>query len=83
MARDVGPGALAVILTGMGDDGSEGMKEVRDAGGYTIVQDSATSAVYGTAKLAVQLNAACESLPILEIAPRLLELIATGRPNLK
>jgi two-component system chemotaxis response regulator CheB len=78
MARDVGSGALAVILTGMGDDGAEGMKEVRDAGGYTIVQDRATSVVYGTAKLAVQLNAACESLPIQEIAPRLVALDAPG-----
>jgi two-component system, chemotaxis family, protein-glutamate methylesterase/glutaminase len=79
MARDVGAGALAVILTGMGDDGAEGMKEIRDAGGYTIVQDSATSVVYGTAKHAVQLNAACESLPIQEIAPRLIALVATGQ----
>ncbi len=83
MVRDVGSGALAVILTGMGDDGAEGMKEVRDAGGYTIVQDRATSVVYGTAKLAVQLNAACESLPIQEIAPRLVALVATGPSGLR
>jgi two-component system, chemotaxis family, protein-glutamate methylesterase/glutaminase len=75
MAREVGSGALAVILTGMGADGAQGMKEVRDAGGYTIVQDRATSLVYGTAKFADGLNAVCESLPIQEIAPRLVALV--------
>jgi two-component system, chemotaxis family, protein-glutamate methylesterase/glutaminase len=76
MARDVGSGALAVILTGLPSDGAEGMRDVRDAGGYTIVQDEATSVVYVTAKFAVQLNAACESLPLPEIAPRLVELVS-------
>jgi two-component system, chemotaxis family, protein-glutamate methylesterase/glutaminase len=83
MARDQGSGALAVILTGMGSDGAEGMGEVRDAGGYTIVQDEPTSIVYGPARLAVQLNAACESLPVQEIAPRLVTLVASGQTGLK
>jgi two-component system chemotaxis response regulator CheB len=83
MTRDQGSGAAAVILTGMGTDGAEGMKEVRDAGGYTIVQDSSTSVVYGPANVAVRLNAACESLPLQEIAPRLLSLTATGPLNLR
>jgi two-component system chemotaxis response regulator CheB len=81
MARDQGSGAVAVILTGMGTDGAEGMKSVRDAGGYTIVQDRSTSVVYEPANVAVRLNAACESLPLREIAPRLLSLIATGPPD--
>lgn len=76
MARDVGSGALAVILTGLGSNCAEGMKEVRDAGGYTIVQDEATSVVYWMAKFAVRLNAVCESLPLQEIAPRLVELVS-------
>jgi two-component system, chemotaxis family, protein-glutamate methylesterase/glutaminase len=76
MARDQGSGAIAVILSGMGMDGAEGMKEVRDAEGFTIVQDESTSLVYGPAKFAVQLSAACESLPIQEIAPRLVALCA-------
>ncbi len=83
MARDVGSGALAVILTGMGSDGAEGMKEVHDAGGYTIVQDRSTSVVYGTADFGVQLNAVCESLPIHEIAPRLVNLVATSPSGAK
>lgn len=78
MARDLGPGAIAVILTGMGSDGAEGMKEVRDAGGYTIVQDQFTSHIYGTARVAVEINAPCESLPLQEIASRLLALVAAG-----
>jgi two-component system chemotaxis response regulator CheB len=78
MARDQGSGALAVILTGMGEDGAEGMRAVRDAGGYTIVQDESTSVVYGMGRAAERLDAFCESLPIQEIAPRLCALVATG-----
>lgn len=78
MAREQGPGAIAVVLTGMGSDGATGMKEVRDAGGYTIAQDQATSLIYSKARFAVQLDAVCESLPLERIAPRLLELVASS-----
>jgi two-component system chemotaxis response regulator CheB len=81
MAVDQGSGAVAVILSGMGLDGALGMKAVRDAGGYTIVQDKATSAIYVTAEAAVRLDAACESLPVQEIAPRLVALV-NGSPAL-
>jgi two-component system chemotaxis response regulator CheB len=81
MAREKGVLALAVILSGMGADGAEGMKELRDAGGYTIVQDQSTSVVYGPAKAAVQLDAVCESLPVKEIGPRLVRLIAQAPLN--
>jgi two-component system chemotaxis response regulator CheB len=80
MAWEQGSGATAVILSGMGIDGAEGVKEVRDNGGYTIVQDSSSSVIYGTAKYAVKINAACESLPAQEIAPRLVALV-TPRPQ--
>jgi two-component system chemotaxis response regulator CheB len=78
MARDLGAEAIAVVLTGMGSDGAQGMKEVRDAGGYTIAQDKSTSLVYSTPRFAVEIDAACESLPLKEIAPRLLTLVAHG-----
>jgi two-component system, chemotaxis family, protein-glutamate methylesterase/glutaminase len=81
MAWDVGARALAVILDGLGNDGAEGMREVRDNGGYTIVQDRATSMIYGTAKFAVKIDAACESLPAQEIAPRLVALATPGPPD--
>jgi chemotaxis response regulator CheB len=83
MAWDQGSGALAVILAGMGPDGALGMKEIRNAGGHTIVQDSSTTLVNGTIKLAVKMNAACESLHPQEIAPRLVSLAANSPPNLK
>jgi two-component system chemotaxis response regulator CheB len=78
MVREQGPGAVAVVLTGMGSDGAAGMKEVRDAGGYTIAQDQATSLVDLKARYAVQLDAVSESLPLERIAPRVLELVASS-----
>ena len=83
MAWDQKSGAVAVILDKLGLDGAEGMKEVREAGGYTIVQDRSTSIVYGAAKFAVGINAACESLPVQEIAPRLVGLVTPAAPRLE
>lgn len=80
MASGLGAGAIAVILTGMGRDGAEGMKDIRDVGGYTIAQDEATSLIYSTPRFAVEINAACESLSLEAIAPRLLTLV-TPRPK--
>ena len=78
MARVQGTGAVAVVLSGMGLDGVAGIKEIRDAGGYTIAQDQATSLVYVKARHAVQLGAVCETLPLERIAPRLVELVASS-----
>jgi two-component system response regulator WspF len=59
---------VAVLLTGMGRDGAEGMRRLRVAGWHTIAQDQASSVVYGMPKAAVQLGAVCKSLPIGEVA---------------
>lgn len=59
---------VGVLLTGMGRDGAQGLKSLRDAGIHTIAQDQATCAVYGMPKAAAQLNAAVEILPLPEIA---------------
>lgn len=76
MATELGPGAVAVILSGFGEDCLGGIKAVRGAGGYTIAQDQQTSIVYALAKRAVASGAIDEVLPIQEIAPR---LAAIGR----
>ena len=67
--RDIG-----VLLTGMGKDGAKGLRVLRDSGSYTIAQDKESSVVYGMPKQAAALEAATEILPLVEIAPRLIEL---------
>ncbi|MDA8192798.1 MAG: chemotaxis-specific protein-glutamate methyltransferase CheB [Thermaerobacter sp.] len=67
VAAAYGPAAVGVILTGMGRDGAQGLKRLREAGGVTIAQDEATSAVFGMPKEAIRLNAARYVLPIEHI----------------
>jgi two-component system, chemotaxis family, protein-glutamate methylesterase/glutaminase len=76
MARDLGPGALGVLLTGMGDDGASGLLAVRRANGYTIAEDESTAVVYGMPAVAVRLGAVLESLPLPAIAPRVRDLVS-------
>ena len=76
LAQELGPRALGVLLTGMGEDGAVGLKEVRDAGGYTIAEDESTAVVYGMPAAAVRLGAVCESLPLDQIGIRMEQLSA-------
>jgi two-component system chemotaxis response regulator CheB len=75
MAAAFGSQALGVLLTGMGDDGAEGLVRVRQSGGYTIAEDESTAVVYGMPAEAVRLGGVSESLPLPAIAPRILELV--------
>ena len=72
-ARVVGPNALGIMLTGMGADGAQAMKEMRDAGSYNIVQDEASCVVFGMPREAIAAGAAHEVLPLAQIAPKLIE----------
>lgn len=67
--------AVGVLLTGMGRDGAEGLKALRDAGHHTIAQDKITSAVYGMPKAAAELNAAKDILALDKIAARLTNIV--------
>jgi chemotaxis response regulator CheB len=67
--------AVGVLLTGMGRDGAEGLKALRDAGHHTIAQDKITSAVYGMPKAAAELDAAKEILALDKIAARLTNIV--------
>ena len=79
VAQNAGANAVAAILTGMGDDGARGLLELRQAGAATLVQDEATSVVWGMPGAAYRLGAAQEVVPLDRIAGRLLEL-AGARP---
>jgi two-component system chemotaxis response regulator CheB len=73
-AAAAGRNAVGVILTGMGRDGAEGLKAMRDAGARTIAQDEATSVVFGMPKEAIALGAAERVLPLDAVAAGILEL---------
>ncbi len=77
-ARAYGAAAAAVILTGMGNDGVEGLKGVKAAGGRVLAQDEASSVVYGMPGEAVAAGVVDAVLGIDEVAPRLVELVAGG-----
>lgn len=71
-ARYAGKNAVGIIMTGMGDDGAHGMKEMHDAGAYNIAQDEATCIVYGMPGEAVKAGAVDKIVPLQEIAATML-----------
>ncbi len=75
VAEAYGIRACGVILTGMGRDGAEGLKALKRAGGHTIAQDEATSAVYGMPRAAIETGAVDQVLPLDEIPRALVELV--------
>jgi two-component system response regulator WspF len=66
---------VAALLTGMGRDGAEGLRLLKNNGHHTIAQDRSSSAVYGMPKAAADLNAATEILPVDKIGGRLAQLL--------
>ena len=80
VARSVGPRGLGVILTGMGEDGAQGLLEMRQAGAYTIAEDESTAVVYGMPAAALRMGGVRASLPLDLIAPRITRLVKDSRP---
>jgi two-component system chemotaxis response regulator CheB len=70
--------AVGVLLTGMGEDGAQGLLRMRRQGARTIAQDHATSAVYGMPRSAAELGAAAQVLPLDAIGPQLIALAGQG-----
>ena len=62
---------MAVMLTGMGKDGANGMLEMRQAGALTFAQDEASCVVYGMPKAAVEIGAVDHVLPLTALAQKL------------
>ncbi|MFZ2987834.1 protein-glutamate methylesterase/protein-glutamine glutaminase [Ideonella sp.] len=69
VAQHAGANALGVILTGMGDDGARGLKEMRDAGATTAAQDEASCVVFGMPREAIKLGAASQVISLQQVAP--------------
>ncbi|HMW53750.1 MAG TPA: chemotaxis response regulator protein-glutamate methylesterase [Rhodocyclaceae bacterium] len=75
-ARFAGRNAVGIIMTGMGDDGARGLKEMHEAGAWTVAQDEATCVVYGMPKEAVRLGAVDKVLGLHDIPAAILGRIS-------
>jgi two-component system chemotaxis response regulator CheB len=82
-ARVYGPGTLAVVMTGMGQDGLAGSRSVTDAGGHVVVQDAETSVVWGMPRFVAEEGLAEAVLPLERIADEITRRVsASSRPQI-
>ena len=81
-ARYAGKNAVGVIMTGMGDDGAQGMLELKEAGAFTIAQDETTSVVFGMPQEAIKTGAVDRVLPLPAIAGEIVMLCDKFRERL-
>jgi two-component system chemotaxis response regulator CheB len=80
LAENAGANAIGVLLTGMGRDGAEELKQMRDRGAHTIAQDRESSVVHGMPGAAIELGAATQVLPADRIAAALTSELARRIP---
>ncbi len=74
VAECVGKNAVGVILTGMGKDGAKGLLAMRNAGAYTLGQNEASCVVYGMPRIAEEMGAVMEQLPLRQIPRKVLDI---------
>lgn len=79
MAEDLGGRSIGVVLTGMGDDGAQGLLAMHKVGAYTLAEDKSTAVVYGMPQAAAELGAARAILPLDAIARRIHDLLNEKR----
>jgi two-component system chemotaxis response regulator CheB len=77
-AEKYGNSLVGIVLTGMGSDGAEGIRCIKNAGGITIAQDEASSMIYGMPSAAVETGCVDMILPLNEIAQKLITLAGEG-----
>ena len=76
VAQVAGRNALGIIMTGMGDDGARGLKEMHQAGALTVAEDESSCVVFGMPKVAIEMGGVSKVLPLDRIAQ---EIITYGR----
>lgn len=81
VAQVYGSHALAVVMTGMGHDGFRGCGAIQQAGGQVVVQDQATSVVWGMAGSVANAGLADKVLPLHQLAPEIMTRVKIGRGN--
>ncbi|KTE91996.1 chemotaxis response regulator protein-glutamate methylesterase [Desulfitobacterium hafniense] len=75
LAKEVGKGTLGVVMTGMGNDGLRGMREIKERGGYAIAEAEETCVVYGMPRAIVDAGLANRVAPLGEIARHIVECV--------
>jgi two-component system chemotaxis response regulator CheB len=75
-ARYAGRNAIGVIMTGMGDDGARGLREMHDAGAWTLAQDEASCVVFGMPQEAIKHGGVAQVLPLDRLAPEIVRRCA-------
>jgi two-component system chemotaxis response regulator CheB len=78
VALEYGARAVGVIMTGMGKDGAEGLRQLHARGGHVIAQDRESSVIYGMNREVVQNGNADEVAPVIEIAQRIQARLQVG-----
>ncbi len=79
VAQAYGKAAIGVILTGMGNDGVRGLRELKERGGYVLGQDEATCVVYGMPRAAAKEGLVDREVPLDEISPTLINLAGVAK----
>ena len=79
VAQAYGKAAIGVILTGMGNDGVRGLRELKERGGYVLGQDEATCVVYGMPRAAAKEGLVDREVPLDEISPSLVSLAGVAK----
>jgi len=82
VAMVAGANAIGVMLTGMGNDGAQGMKRMKDQGCHNIAQDEATSVIFGMPREAIRAGAVDQTLPLDRIAGAVMNACAKENPSI-
>ena len=75
VARLFGPRAIGVVMTGMGADGAQGLCQIKEAGGYVLAQDEASSIIYGMPKAAAETGCVDAVLPLSKLAAGIVDAV--------